>query len=184
MSHTMLPIHIKPHLIPFMFKKLKCVEYFENGVKLKAVKVTTHTAIGKLIRLLVEKTNKMVVCDKTPQIILKLEDQPKTRGVMAQAYQYEDIRSSFCCLPEAGVELLNEYLEDQLQIALMHFINSWHLKKGHEGIDIAIILFLENYNLEEYGYTVTNIRRDYYRKKSAGFFESLVQFDPLGYKVV
>jgi len=184
MSHTLLPIHIKPHLVPFMFKKLKCVEYFENGVLHKAVKVTMHTAIGKLIRLLVEKSHRMVVCDKTPQIILKLEDSPKIEGLKGDAYKYEDIRSSLCYLPAAGEEFLNEYLEDQLEIALMHFINSWHQNKGDEGIDVAILLFLEKYNLEEYGYKVRNIRRDYYRKKQAGFFEPLVQYDPVCYKVV
>lgn len=51
MSHTFLPIHIKPELIPFLFKKLKYVECDVDGARVKAVKVSTHTAIGKFIRL-------------------------------------------------------------------------------------------------------------------------------------
>jgi len=183
MSHTLVPVHIKPHLVPFLFKEFKAVDCLLDGKTVKAAKVTNFTTLGKFIRLLLEKTYTAPSCDKLPQLFLQVEEAPKIQSFLRPHYKFVDGRSSFLQLPEAGQEFINSYLELIFETAMMFYINSWHEKKGEDGIEPGILKFLSKYNLEEFDYSIISIRRDYYRKLKSGYFIGNIQFNTITQRI-
>ncbi len=183
MPQTLIPIHIKPHLVPFLFKKLKCVECNYEGRKVKAAKVTNHTSLGRFTRLLLEKSDRKTVCDKSAQTFLVVSESAKPLAYMKGAFKYEDGRSSFLNMPEAGIRLINEYLEEDFETASMFFIHSRYQADGEESLNAGILEFFERYDLEEFEFNIARIRRDYYRKLDSGFFKAKVTFNLISKKL-
>ena len=175
MPHTLVPVHIRPHLVSFLFREFKAQNHVYEGKKIKVAKLTTASPLGKVLRMYMEKTYKKPVCDKSSQIFLKVAEYVHPSG----SIEYPDGRSCFLQLPKAGELFLNNYLELNFETALMYSIHSWSESKTGQGINEVIISFLEKYNLEEYNYTILGIRRDYYRKRRAGYFNPSVHFNPL-----
>jgi len=183
MSHALVPVHIKPHLVPFLFKEFKAVDCVIDGIAVKAVKVTNHTSLGKFIRLLLEKTYTKPSCDKSTQLFLQVGETPKLQAYLRGHYRYVSGEASFLKLPSAGQEFLNSYLQLIFETAMMYYIYSWNEKKGNDGIEPGIIKFLSKYNLEEFNYSIISIRRDYYRKLKSGYFVGNIQFNPLTQRI-
>jgi hypothetical protein len=179
MPHTFVPVHIRPHLVSFLFREFKPEKCTIEGAEITVAKLSTKSPVGKTIRLYMEKTYKKPVCDTTPLIYLKVEEHLKKTGI----YKYPDGRSSYLFLPKEGQEYLNDHLEGLFETALMYSIYSWHKSNSDQGINDAIVSFLTEFNLEEYNYTILGIRRDYYRKRKAGYFENKVAYNPFNGKV-
>lgn len=179
MKQSIIPVNIKPHLVPFLFQKLKCVDYVFEGRKIKAAKVTNHTALGRFVRLLLEKSDTKVPCDKSSQTFFLVQNYAKPLDSMAKDYKYEDGRKGFLYMPEAGVKQINEYLEEQFETASMFYIHSRHSSNTEESLDAIIIEFFEKYNLEEFDFNTLRIRQNYYRKLRDGYFKAVVHYDPL-----
>lgn len=179
MQHTLLPIHIKPHLVPFFFRKFQFAEYIHEGRKINAAKITNHSSLGRFIRLLLEKSERKVKCDKSSQIFLLVTNYAKPLGLMKSAYKYEDGRTGFLYLPEAGEKLINETLQEEFETASMYYIHSRHKSNSTESLDDIILDFFNKYNLEELDFDILRVRRDYYRKVKQGYFRAKVFYDPL-----
>lgn len=183
MSHTIIPVNIKPHLVPFLFKNLECVSWNYNGKDVKAAKVTNSTHLGRFIRLLLEKSTQKPECDKTLQNFLIVHDTPFQQAFMRSDFKYEDGRTGFLYLPKSGTKLINEYLEEDFETACMYYIHSRYKSNTDEGLDSIILDFFSKYNLEEFGFNTLRIRRDYYRKVKRGYFKATVYFDPVSKKI-
>ncbi len=183
MSQTLIPIHIKPHLIPFLFKKLKCVDCEYEGKRVKAAKVTNSTSLGRFVRILLEKSQQKVNCDKRAQTFFLVSERAKTLPVMRTEYKYEDGRNGFLFMPPAGELLVNEYLEEEFDTAIMFFIHARHQAEGERSLDSAIIEFFEEYDLEEFNFNILRIRRAYYRKLESGYFKAMVKYNPISNKL-
>lgn len=183
MPQTLIPVHLKPHLVPFLFKKLKCVDTVYEGREVKAAKVNNKTSFGRFVRLLLEKSQQKVKCDKSSQTFFLVQEYAKPVGLMKSGYKYEDGRAGFLTLPPAGELLINEYLEEEFETASMFFIHARHQAEGDKSLDSAIIDFFEKYNLEEFNYNIPRIRRAYYRKLESGYFAAKVLYNPLSNKL-
>jgi len=183
MPQTLIPVHIKPHLVPFLFKKLKCVECTYEGRAVKAAKVGNNNTLGRIVRLLLEKSQQKVNCDKTSQTFFLVQDYAKPVGLMKNVYKYEDGRSGFLFIPPAGEMLINEYLEEEFETASMYFIHARHQAEGEGSLDSAIVEFFEKYDLEEFNYNILRIRRAYYRKLESGYFRARVKYNPISNKL-
>jgi|SRR5690554_6748966 len=179
MPQTLIPIHIKPHLIPFLFKKLKCEQVMYEGSLVKAAKVDNRTNFGRIVRLLLEKSERKVKCDTSRQSFFVVRNRPDTACFMGKDYKYQDGRTGFLYLPEAGEQLINEILEDDFETACMFYIHSRHKSNSTDSLDAIILDFFNKYNLEEFDFNILRIRRDYYRKVKDGYFRAKVFFDPL-----
>jgi len=183
MSQTLIPVHIKPHLIPFLFKKLKCVDCTYEGRAVKAARVTNKTSLGRWIRILLEKSQKKVLCDNSLQTFLMVQEVPVIEAFMRTSYKYEDGRNGFLILPDGAQKLINEYLEEEFETASMFFIHSRHQAEGEGSLDSAILEFFGKYDLEEFNFNTLRIRRAYYRKLESGYFKAKVKFNPITNKV-
>ncbi len=179
MPHSLIPFTIKPHLVPFLFNELKLVETKNGDKKVSAAKVTCDTVLGRIIRLLLKPTDKKPLCDISHQTFLLVHEQPITKSLLDKDYPHLDGRSSFLYLPKSGEEFINAHLDHIFKTAHLFYIHSWSEKKGDEGIDIGIVKFLSKYNLEEFNFNISRIRRDYYRKRQSGYFDTMVFYNPI-----
>jgi hypothetical protein len=132
----------------------------------------------------VDKSTKKHVCKESPQILLLIQERTKISEDLSAAHQYEDLRYSFCEITHANQLLINDYLEDQFETAMMYTIKAWCDKLGKGGMSEGIIRFIYDYNLEEFGFSEMQIRQAYYRKSKRNYFESKAYFDPVKKSVV
>ena len=181
--HSIIPVYIKPHLVPFLFKELKFEVVLYEGKKIKAARVDNYTHFGRIIRLLLEKSDVKPKCDKVAQNFFLVQNQGRTSPFMRDDFGYADGRSSFLFLPKSGEQIINDYLEQKFETAFMFFIYSRHQSKNADPLNDIIIEFLDCYNLEDFDFDISAVRRDYYRKLKAGYFESRVSFNRLTGKV-
>lgn len=67
MSHSIIPVYIRPHLVPFLFKELKCENVIYKGKEIKAARADNFTHLGRYVRLLIEKSTQKPKCDTNCQ---------------------------------------------------------------------------------------------------------------------
>ena len=179
MPHALVPVTIKPHLIPFLFMELKPLVISRNNKQTVVAKVTNETSLGIFLRLLMKKTYKKNECDESRTIFLRVRENARIPSDLKNTYSYPVGVFSYLYLPEEGQNFLNEHLEKKFNTAIMFYIHSWREKKGSQSIDEGILNFLDKYQLEEYNYTTSRIRREYYRKLESGYFDGKVVFNPV-----
>ena len=172
MSRTLVPVTIKPHLIPFLYQHFKGETARINNKSVKSVVIDTRTPFGKMIRFLAKKSNQKKGCDITYSIFFSLEEMPRRREYFGQVYKYESGVNSFLYFDQEAIYFINAELEDQLNTSMMFFLMGWHQKEGDQGLVKAIQRFCVKYDLFEFGYDVAAIRRQFYRwiKKTDNLF--------------
>ena len=164
MSRTLVPVYIKPKLVLFMYHQFKsdtkaCI----NGKRVKAVKITNKTHLGRSIKLLLKKSNSKPLKDITYSLFLSIEEQTRNNKYFGVAYKKVDGRYSYLEIPEEGVKYINDELEEAMHNSMFFFIDGFHNKEGRQGLEHGINIFCQRYNLFEFGYDVHSIRRRYYR---------------------
>ena len=165
MSRTLIPANIRPHLVPFLFMEFPGIEASFRGKKVKAVKISTRNSLGKIIRFLAEKSDHPQGCDTTNSIFLSIKNQQREKEYFGKIYTYQDGRSNFLKLPEEGVMLVNDHLESIFRSNMMSYLLGWEEKDGELGLAKGIIKFVDRYNLLEFGFDPSSLRRNYYRWK-------------------
>lgn len=165
MPRTLVPVNIRPHLVPFLFQEFQGTEAHLHGRKLKAVKISTRNYFGKLIRLLAKKSDKPAACDKRYAIFLSIAEEERRIECFGKVYRYADGRNSFLHIPEEGVVMINEYLEGLFRNSCLFFLDGWVAKQGEQGLNIGILQFIDKYRLLEFGFDPDSMRRNYYRWK-------------------
>lgn len=164
MSRVLVPVYIKPYLVPFLYQHFKADEKAQiNGKKVKSVIIDKRTNFGKTIRLLVKKTHQKEDCVTTPTFFFSIQEKQEKDDYFGVIYNSQDGRSSYLEMPEEGVLFINERLEEKLLECMMFFIYGYHSKEGKKGLMKGIDIFLDKYNLYDHGYDVAAVRRKYYR---------------------
>jgi len=162
MSRSTVPVHIRPHLVPFFFKEFEGIEALHLNRKVKAAKISTQKPLGKFIRLLLERSPRPEQADKF-QMFLSIQDREHSKEFFGQIYKCANGANSFLKLPEQGVQLINDHLEDVFRSALIYFVQG-HLKNNPKAeIRQAVDYFLIEYDLYETGFGIESLRRYYYR---------------------
>jgi hypothetical protein len=179
MSQTLVSSHIKPHLVPFLFMELSPIKTKAENKEVIAARVTGDTSLGKIIRLLCKKSVNKIASDKTPTIYFLVEERAENETYIYKDYKGDDGRSSFLYIPKSGERLINAHLERIFETALFFHIHSWNAKTGKQTMGEGILVFLEKYNLEEYNYNMSRIKKSYYRKVNTGYFDAKVTVNPV-----
>ena len=172
MSRTIIPVNLRPHLVPFLYQEFQGVEANYLNTKVKAAKVSTRTTIGKIIRLLADKCEKPLKAEKY-NVFLSVRNN-EDNIFFGSVYKYNSGTYSFLRLPEQGVKLLNDHLEDVFKITLVAFVLGYSTRKKKGDLSEAINIFLDAFNLREFGYSEATLRRQYDRDlKSEGLLGRL-----------
>lgn len=163
MARTLVPVTIKPHLIPFLYQHFKGETARVNNKRVKSFIIDMRTPFGKMIRFLAKKKPSKKRCDTTYSIFFSLEEFPRGRQYFGQFYKFESGENSFLELDAEAIDFINAELEDSLVTSMMFFLLGWHHKDGEQGLSKGIQQFCVKYDLFEHGYDVAAVRRRFYR---------------------
>jgi len=182
MSRSTVPVHIHSHLVPFFFQEFEGIEAVYLNKKVKAAKISTRKALGKIIRMLMVKTDKPEEVDKF-HLYLSIQDRESSKKFFGQVYKYSNGNNSFLKLPEAGHALINDHLENIFRTAMIYFIEGNITENESAQIRKACDMFLQKYDLYEHGFENESVRRYYYRILEEGYFLKKLQYEgPVKFK--
>lgn len=150
---NILPLELRPHLIPFLYKELEGVEYNYLKEKIKACKVDTRSTLGFILATTLKKVN-IPVKPKTKYYIylaLSISDP------VAKIYKVENCEDSFLMVPEEVVKNINDVLEDQFRIAFQY--HSTGMLKANPNLQLNVVVseFMREYELDEYGFELASM---------------------------
>lgn len=166
MDRSIIPVNIRPHLVPFLYQEFEGIEENYLNSKVKAAKINTHTVLGKMIRLLAEKSEKPL---KTKHYNVFLSVKNKESGhFFGCVYKYQSGSYSFLRLPEEGSKLINDHLEETFRLVLVSFVLGYSTKKTKGDVSEALNIFLDTFNLREYGFSLPTVRQMYEREVRSG----------------
>ena len=176
MSRSIVPVHIRPHLVPFFFEEFEGIEALYLNKRVKAAKISTSKPLGTILRMLIEKSNLPARPEKF-QMYLSILDRERSKQFFGQFYKYESGKNSFLRLPEEGVKLVNDHLESVFRTSMIYFIEG-HIAENDKGeVRRAIDLFLIKYELYEHSFENESLRRYYYRVIGGGYFLKKMQHE-------
>lgn len=165
---SIVPILIRPHLVPFFFKESEGKEYVYGNRKVKTVLFSsTISTVGRIIRLLMVKSGRPLNVDNF-NLCLTISDTSAGKKYQGQFYKHENGSNSFLMLPKDANDDINDLLEDMFRMSFISYINGC-IENNDEGIVIAAIdRFIDKYDLLEFGYSNDTLRQFYYREKKKG----------------
>lgn len=173
---SVVPIVIREHLIPFVFKESEGEEFNYRGKRGKSVLFSpTLSSIGCIVRRLMIKAGKPLNIDNY-NLYLTITDTVAEKKYQGQIYKHENGRNSFLMLPEEANKEINDLLEDMFRMSFVSYINGCVENSSDAIITKAIDKWMEKYDLEEFGYTNDTLRRLYYREKKNSKIIARFQF--------
>ncbi|MFP9114312.1 hypothetical protein ACLI1A_10230 [Flavobacterium sp. RHBU_3] len=168
---SVVPINIRPHLVPYFFKEFDGQQGVYNGKNIKSVKVATGSSIGKWFQLFMLQVSVpgIEVANGYYNIFLSI-DENATDGekYSGNYYRYETSPRDFIALPEDVNKALNELFEDIFRMGFISFMDGYmvKVKKPKFGdITRGIDEFIDKYDLLEVGLTPESMRQLYAREK-------------------
>ncbi|OBQ56086.1 hypothetical protein JJL45_05265 [Tamlana sp. s12] len=169
MSRSVVPVNIRPHLVPFLYQEFEGIEANYLSKKVKAAKISTRSVFGKVIRLLMVKADKPLQADKF-QAFLSVQNSERNQ-FFGHFYKSQNGTHTFLRLPEAGAKLINDYLEDVFRLALVSFIVGYTSSENQKSLfekkrttQEAINVFMDTYNLREHGFSAPTLQKYYERE--------------------
>lgn len=162
MCRSVVPVNIRPHLVPFLYQQFEGVEEKYLHGKVKAAKICTGTTLGKIIRLLAEKSEKPLNAKKY-NVFLSIKNDEHSQ-FFGSIFKYQRGSYTFLRLPDAGSKLLNDHLEDTFRLTMVTFVLGYSTNKKKGDVSEALNIFLDTFNLREYGYSEPTLRRMYDRE--------------------
>lgn len=161
---TLAPINIKPHLVSFFFKEGKGKEQVFMKKRVKPLIFHKTSSLARLIRTIMEKSNQPFEVEHFNVFLEVNETASKTyRGTI---YKQVSGVNSFLKLPEEANRDINDLLEDIFRMSMVAYVNGAVENSNNDAeIVAAINRFIDKYDLLEFGFNLSQIRRDYYRNK-------------------
>lgn len=162
---SVVPIHIRPHLVPFFFKESEGKEEGYANKRVKAVLFSPMVStVGRIIRLLMTKAGRPLNVANF-NLFLTISDDGNGKKYSGQFYKHENGRNSFLMLPQDASDDINDLLEDMFRMSFISYMNGC-IENNDEAVVIsAIDKFIDKYDLLEFGFSNDTLRRLYYREK-------------------
>lgn len=162
---SIVPIIIRPHLVPFFFKESEGKEASYGNKKVKSVLFSPMVStVGRIIRLLMIKSGRPLNINNF-NLYLTIMDNGAGKKYIGQFYKQESGRNSFLMLPEDANDDINDLLEDIFRMSFISYMNGCIENNGEAVVTYAIDKFIDKYDLLEFGFSNDTLRRLYYREK-------------------
>jgi len=163
MSKSIVPIKVRPHLIPFFYKEFKAdtdAHYLKSRVK--ACKIVINSSLGKMIRIALEKCEHPVKPQKF-YIYFSVANRVSNKAT-AEIYQTVNGTNSFLKVPEHVASDINDIFEDLFRYSFVTTVYTALKYAPHLKVEKVIIDFMTEYDLEEHGFRVASMRSLYNRE--------------------
>lgn len=160
-----VPILIRPHLVPFFFKESEGKEYAYANKKVKAMLLSPNvSSLGRMIRLLMEKAGRPLNINNF-NLCLTISDTGNGKKYEGQFYKHENGKNSFLMLPKDTNDDINDLMEDMFRMSFISYMNGCIENNDEAVIVSAIDKFIDKYDLLEFGFSNDTLRKLYYREK-------------------
>ena len=162
---SIVPVNIRPHLVPFFFKEFEGKDADYLGKKVKAIRVSTSSSLGRMMRLFMVKVEKPTKVVDHYQLYLSVADNPNGgKDYQGNYYRFESGSRSFLELPPETNKEINNLLEDIFRVSFVSFMDGY--MRGKDAvINDGINDFIDKYDLLEVGQSIDGMRQLYYREK-------------------
>lgn len=165
---SVVPILIRPHLIPFFFQESEGQEFNYGGKRGKSVLFSPMVStVGRIIRLLMIKSGKPLKIENF-NLYLSISDTPTGKKYQGQFYKHESGRNSFLMLPQDANNDINDLLEDMFRMSFVSYMNGAVENNTNAEVVAAINKWIDKYDLLEFGFSNDTLRQLYYREKKNG----------------
>jgi hypothetical protein len=165
---SIVPVLIRPHLVPFFFKESEGREEAYGNKQVKSVLFSsTVSSMGRMIRLLMVKSGNMLNVNNF-NLFLTISDDGNGKVYKGQFYKHESGRNSFLQLPPEANDDINDHLEDMFRMSFTAYMNGAIENNGEAVVVTAIDRFIDKYDLLELGFCNDTLRQLYYREKKNG----------------
>ena len=155
-----VPVNIKPYLVAFFFKEMEGEEINYLNFRAKAIKLAFSSSLSKFLRISLSKADIPVKLDNY-RILLSVSDKREYKGSI---YKIDSGKKHFLELPEEINADINDLLEDIFKISFLYYVLGHVENTPKSNVSAAIMNFIEKYELFEFGFDVTTLRRYYYRE--------------------
>lgn len=163
-----VPVHIKPHLVAFFFKEMEGQEINYLNFRAKAITLAFSSSLSKFLRITLQKADVPVKLDNY-RILLAISDKREYKGSI---YKMDSDKKHFLVLPEEINNDINDLLEDIFRIAFIYYVLGHSENESGKSVRTAIMQFIENYELFEFGFDIEGLRRYYYREMKNNYILS------------
>jgi len=162
----LIPVYIKPNLIPFLLKEFSGIDAHYFNKKVKAVEIDVRTPFGSFIRLQMEKLDYPIKNIKKYNMFLMVkENEYMSCKTFGKLYSYTKGNNNFLHLPKYAVDSINEYLNCVFKVSIFNYIDAWSHNGNKDSIIEGIFSFMEKYDMLDTEFNPESIRRSYYRWK-------------------
>lgn len=152
---NIVPLELRPHLIPFLYKELEGTEYQYLKEKVKACKIDTSSSLGFILATALVKVGYPVKPTSKYFIYLALD----LEGTVSKIYKVENYQDTFLMIPESVREKINDLLEDQFRLAFQY--HSRGMLKANPKLkkEFVVSTFMQEYELDEYGFELYSMMK-------------------------
>lgn len=159
----MSPVKIRDHLVPFLFQEMEGTIAFYEGQKVKMIRLLPSSSLANYLYTHIdyEKRNNNFPNDN---FLIYLSIEKKSKFVYSGTI-YIDRKGvkEEMLLNLDKIREINNLLEDLFRVSMVYFIEG--CKCAKMPISKGITAFIEKYNLYEYGFEDSTIRKMYYEQK-------------------
>lgn len=151
---NIVPVKIRPHLIPFFYSEFEGVDAHNPTTKAKACKITKTSSLGFMLVTALRPTDTPAKPNKY-YIYITFEDDLFD----SKFYSVANGKNCFLEVPEFVNDQINNLLEDQFRIAFVYFVKGMLRSNPDLLVHEAISEFMVEYELDEYGFELESMRR-------------------------
>lgn len=170
-----IPVKIRPHLIPFLFKEMEGTEAVYMNQKVKSLKIYPFSSIGKFLISQIEDSKKF---GRNDQFIVYLNIEKKSFNEY-DGFLYSSINkvTEKIYLCESKVNDINNLIEDIFRISFIYYMDGYLFFNPEKKVSEAVNKFIDKYDLLEFGFSDIGLRRLYYREKNKANKLSRMQYN-------
>lgn len=177
-----IPVEIRSHLIPFFFQEMEGTPASYDGQKVKMIRLLPSSSLANYLYTLINYCRK---ANDGPNANFLLYLSVKTKNAFSLSgtiYIDKNGIKTELLLPLEKNRDINNLLEDIFRTALVFHIDG--MRYARINTRAAIKIFMDKYNLHEYGFEVESIRAMYYaqkRKKVLNRFQKRASNQVIGF---
>ncbi|GAB3708535.1 hypothetical protein [Flavobacterium koreense] len=157
-------VTIRPHLIPFFFEEMEGTLASYEGQKVNMIRLLPSSSLANYLYTQINYVKKNSRNFPNDQFLFYLSIQYKQFYILSgTVYLDQKGERSELKMELDKVRDLNNLLEDIFRTSLVMFVDG--CRAGRLGVSKSVLLFMEKYNLIEYGFEVPTMRKMYYEQK-------------------
>lgn len=155
-------VQIRSHLIPFFYEEMEGTLASYNGQKVKMVRLLPSSSLANYIYTQINYEKKDQV--KQDSFLFYLSIKTRAFNVLhGTVYIDKKGVKSELLMPLDKVRDLNNILEDIFRMSLVSFVDGFFFAGSKKSQGIRV--FMEKYNMIEYGFEFSAIKKMYHDQK-------------------